>query len=118
MNCEAGKIRRMRVGNKKKNGANKGRWRERTISQYCVYGWRSPHCFPPKASRGLCCEYCQHEGQQLDGNQRQLKDVHPFGPSEECVGKGRSRVGKGSSLEYPGKLEMPWPSSGGGCGCP
>lgn len=34
-----------------------------------------------------------------------------------CFGKDRSG-GEGPSLEYPGRPEMPWPSSGEGCGCP
>lgn len=34
-----------------------------------------------------------------------------------CFGKDQSG-GKSPSLEYPGRPEMPWPSSEGGCGCP
>ena len=57
------------------------------------------------------------EEQQVDGIQRHLHDVRPLGPSEEVLWEGWV-WGEGPNLEYPGRREMPWPSSEGACGCP
>lgn len=50
-------------------------------------------------------------------HRRQLKTFILSAQLRKCFQKDWSG-GMGPTLEYPGRLEMPWPSSEGGCGCP
>lgn len=76
----------------------------------------SPHRFPPEAFGVLVVHTVRVENSRLMVSSSSWKTFILSAHLRRYFGKDRSGE-KGPSLECPGRPEMPWPSSEGGCGC-